>query len=192
VRRFILVSRTGRTDARGATARDAGYLDIVHQCGVMAMFVGHGHRHDVEFTAVLLGPPDPPKSVTFRGAIVRDLATDESAWFGLLRKVLSGKPHLGVGVAGVGLQVLVDDAVKRADSIFVLHEKGEPIETVEIPGSPLFIVGDHVGLAKKDEEFVMRHGKRVSLGNRTYLAAACISAINHTLDRREARDSSYT
>ncbi|MGH7339050.1 MAG: tRNA (pseudouridine(54)-N(1))-methyltransferase TrmY [Candidatus Rokuibacteriota bacterium] len=188
MRRFLLVSRTGRTDGRGASLRDAGFLDVVHQCGVMALFKAHGHREDVEFTAVLMGPPKPPKAVTFRGRELRDLATDDSDWAKVLRDVLSGKPHPGIGVAGVGLQTLIDDAARRSDPVFVLHEKGEPIESVEIDGDPLFVIGDHIGLAKKDEDYVMRTGRRVSLGKKSYLAAACVASINYTLDRRESTD----
>ena len=190
MRRFLLVSRTGRTDGRGATLRDTGYLDVVHQCGVMALFKAHGHRQDVEFTAVLMGPPHPPKSVTFRGRELRNLGTDDSSWASVLREVLSGRPHPGIGVSGVGLQTLVDDATRRRDPVFVLHEKGEPLESVPIDGDPFFVIGDHVGLAKKDEDYVLRGGKRVSLGKRSYLAAACVAAINHTLDRRESLEES--
>lgn len=186
MRRFVLVARTARTDASFASLRDAGRMDLVHQCGVMALFTSHAHRNDVEFTAVLMGPPKPPKSVMFKGREIRDLGTDERSWEEVLRAVLAGRPHQGIGVSGVSMQTLVDDALKRGDSVFALHEKGEPIETVAIDGDSLFVIGDHVGLAKKDEEYVMRKGRRVSLGKRSYLAAACVAAINYTLDRREA------
>ncbi len=182
VRHFLLVSRTGRTDGRFASLREAGRLDVVHQCAVAALFLSHGHRRDAVFTACLGGPPRPPVRVTVDGATLRDVRTDERTWESVLRTVLSGRPHPGIAVSRESLQ----DVVRPLEDVFVLHEKGEPIETIPIESNPTFVLGDQVGLPKRDESFVLRHGRKVSLGRRhSYLAASCVTALNYVLDRRE-------
>jgi len=181
MRRFVLVSRTGRTDGRFRSLREGGRLDLVHQCAVQALFLSHAHRRDTVFTACLGGPPRPPLAVTVDAAGLHDIRTDERTWEDVLRKVLSGKPHPGFSAAAASLQ----EIVATADPVFVLHERGEPVETVPIDGDPTFVLGDQVGLPKADEAFVLRRGRKVSLGRRHYLAATCVAAIQHVLDRRE-------
>ena len=46
----------------------------------------------------------------------------------------------------------------------------------------LFVIGDHIGLPKNDESFVLRYGTRLSLGKQKYLAASCIDIINYRID----------
>jgi tRNA pseudouridine-54 N-methylase len=105
----------------------------------------------------------------------------------MIPSVIAGAEYPGVYSRRIGLQGLIDEAAGRNDVPMVLHEKGEPIEGIHLGDDPVFVVGDQVGLAKKDEEFVMRRGRRVSLGRRSYLAAACVAVINHSLDRRESQ-----
>ncbi len=182
MRHFVLVSRTGRTDGRFPSLREGGRLDVVYQCALAALFLSHGRRRDTVFTACLGGPPRPPLSLTIDGANLRDVRTDERTWEDILRAVLSGRGHPGFTVSRASLQ----DVVRSSEIVFVLHERGEAIETVPILGNPTFVLGDHVGLPKQDEKFVLRYGKKVSLGRRrSYLAASCIAAMNYVLDRRE-------
>lgn len=183
MRRFILVSRTGRTDGNFTTLPEAGRLDVVYQCALMALFVSHGHREDTTFTAILGGPPRPPVSVTIDSSTLHDVRTDEESWREVLRKVLAGGQHPGFTVRRESLQ----QVIRSTGPAFALHEKGEPLETVEIEDDPVFVIGDQVGLSRVDESFILRKGTKVSLGRRTsYLAASCIAAIHYVLDRREA------
>ena len=183
MRRFILVSRTGRTDGAFQSLPEAGRLDVVYQCALMSLFVSHGHREDTTFTAILGGPPRPPVAVTIDGATLHDLRTDETSWAEVLRKVLAGGTHPGFSLRRESLQ----QVIRTTGSAFALHEKGEPLETVELGTDPVFVLGDQVGLARADESFILRKGRQVSLGRRpSYLAASCIAAIHYILDRREA------
>lgn len=182
MREFILYSRTGRTDSRFQNLRDAGRLDVVYQSILMAMFRSHAIRRDVVFHAILGGPPNPPLELEVDGAILRDARTDENSWEDILRKVLSGREHQGISIRKNSLQNLV----KNKKNIFVLEESGESINTIDLGTDPVFVLGDQVGLPKKDEEFVLRYGKKVSIGHKAYLASACICIINYILDLRES------
>jgi tRNA (pseudouridine54-N1)-methyltransferase len=181
MREFILYSRTGRTDPGFRNLREAGRLDVVYQSILMALFRSHAIRRDVVFHAILSGPPAPPLELVVDGEKLRDVRTDERTWEDILRKVLSGREHPGISIKKSSLQQLV----KEKKNIFVLEESGESIRTIDLGENPVFVLGDQVGLPKKDEEFVLRYGKKVSIGQKAYLASACICIINYVLDLRE-------
>jgi len=181
MREFILYSRTGRTDPRFQNLREAGRLDVVYQSILMALFRSHAMRRDVVFHAILSGPPNPPLELVVDGEKLRDARTDERTWEDILRKVLSGREHPGISIKKSSLQQLV----KEKKNIFVLEESGESIRTIDLGENPVFVLGDQVGLPRKDEEFVLRYGKKVSIGEKAYLASACICIINYILDLRE-------
>ncbi len=182
MREFILYSRTGRTDSRFHSLMEAGRLDVVYQCILMSLFRSHAIRRDVTFHALLGGAPNPPLELVVNGGELRDARTDERTWEDILRKVLSGRAHPGIHVRKNSLQSLV----KEKKNIFVLEESGESIKTIDLGADPVFVLGDQVGLPKKDEEFVLRYGKKVSIGQKAYLASACICIINYILDERES------
>jgi tRNA (pseudouridine54-N1)-methyltransferase len=184
MREFILYSRTGRTDSKFHNLREAGRLDVVYQCILMSLFMSHAIRRDVVFHAILGGSPAPPLELTVDGRILKDVRLDERTWEDLLRNVLSGRAHPGIHVKKNSLQQLV----KEKRNIFILEESGENIKSIDLGENPVFILGDQVGLPKKDEEFALRYGKKVSLGGRVYLASACIGNINYILDLRESFD----
>ncbi len=182
MREFILYSRTGRTDSRFHSLREAGRLDVVYQSILMALFRSHAIRRDVVFHAILGGAPAPPLELVIDGEKLRDARTDERTWEDILRKVLSGRMHPGIYVKKNSLQQLI----KGKSNIFVLEESGESIKTIDLGTDPVFVLGDQVGLPKKDEEFVLRYGKKVSIGQKAYLASACVCIINYILDERES------
>jgi len=182
MREFILYSRTGRTDSKFHSLREAGRLDVVYQCILMSLFMSHAIRRDVVFHAILSGPPAPPLELTVDGATLKDARLDERTWEDILRNVLSGRAHPGIHIKKNSLQQLI----KEKSNIFVLEESGENIKSIDLGENPVFVLGDQVGLPKKDEEFVLRYGKKVSLGGRAYLASACIGNINYILDLRES------
>lgn len=183
MREFVLYSRSGRTDGRFDSLHDAGRLDVVYQCALMALYRSHALRHDVVFRALLNGPPDPPKELIIEGAKLHDVPIDERGWEPLLKKVLSGKPHPGIELSRGSLQALTKDR----DNVFVLEKGGENIRTIDLGQDPMFVLGDQVGLPKKEEEFVLRRGRKISLGGKEYLAAQCVCIINYVLDLREAQ-----
>ncbi len=155
---------------------------MVYQSILMALFRSHALRRDVVFHAILGGPPHPPLELVVEGEKLSDVRTDERTWEDILRKVLSGRAHPGIYIRKNSLQQLV----REKNNIFVLEESGESIRTIDLGTDPVFVLGDQVGLPKKDEEFVLRYGKKVSIGEKAYLASACICIINYILDQRES------
>ena len=181
-----MYSRLGRTDSRFASLHDAGRLDIVYECVVASLFLSHGIRKDVVFHAVLSGPPCPPVHLMVDGASVHDVRTDQQTWEHVLKRALSGKSHPGVAADKLGFEAVLKDLASRA-SVFVLEESGQDVTCFDLPESVVFVLGDHVGLPKRAEDFALRYGRKISLGRQPILAASCITILNYLLDRKSRR-----
>ncbi|MBI2148209.1 hypothetical protein HYU23_00870 [Candidatus Woesearchaeota archaeon] len=183
MRNFLLYLRGGFTSGNFKNLRDAGRLDIVAHCLTSSFFLSHALRRDVIFHIILTGPPFPPKYIKVDGSKIHDVRCDEATWEVILRNVLSGKGHTGFEVFNKSFQEVVKE-LGNDNEIYVLEEKGENINNLEINNNCVFVIGDQVGLPKKDEGFVLRYGKKISLGKKVYLAADCITIINYTLDQK--------
>lgn len=174
----MLFSRRGRTDGDFYNLREGGRLDVVYQCLLLGLFTSGAIRRNVIFHTVLGGPPNPPIHLTVDGRTVRDIRTDERTWEKIIRKVLSGGIHQGISVEKESLQELV----KKKANVFVFEEKGEDVWKVKFGRNPVFVLGDQVGLPRKDEKFILRFGRKISLGRKPYLAATCVDVINYLAD----------
>lgn len=178
VKEFVLLLRGGWTSPRFRNLREAGRLDILANCLTSAFFMSHSSRKDVVFHAILTGPPNPPLHLRFEGAMLHDIATDEASWEEIIRRVLSGKGHPGTTVEKSSLQTLIRSLAGR--NIYVLEEGGE--RGMKLGKDPVFVIGDQVGLPKKDENYILRYGKKISLGKNAYLASQCITVLNYLMD----------
>ena len=166
---------------------DAGRLDIVYECIITSLFLSHGLRRDVNFNAVLNGPPNPPIHLKIIGEQLYDVRTDIDTWKAILQKALNGRPHPGVTVQKNSFENLVKTKVET-NKIYLLEEHGKNISEIELAENPLFILGDHVGLPRNAERYAMRYGTKMSLGKKPYLAASCITVINYLLDMQEGKE----
>ncbi len=184
MREFILYSRLGRTDVNWSNLHDAGRLDIVYECIIASLFLSHAIRKDTNFHAILNGPPNPPKHLKIEGATLHDVRTDQQTWTTILKKILSGKQHPGITLTKTSFETLLKTKAQQTQ-ICILEEGGKPINETTIGNNPVFILGDHVGLPKKTEDFALRYGEKISLGKTPYLAATCITILNYTLDKTQ-------
>ncbi len=178
-----MYSRKGRTDSKFTNLHKAGRLDIVHECIEASLFLSHKIRRNVVFHALLSGPPLPPLHLMVDGATLRDVRPDEETWKEILKNVLSGKPHPGIGIDKTSFEALLKTKANESP-IYVLEESGKDIFEADIRKNPVFVLGDHNGLPKKAKGFALRYGEKVSLGKQLYLAASCINIVNYLLDRR--------
>jgi tRNA pseudouridine-54 N-methylase len=182
MREFVLYSRKGWTSGGFKTLIDGGRLDTVYQCILTSQFLSHRIRRDVRFHAILNGPPNPPGHLTVDGPTLFDVRVDERTWEEIFRNVLSGGEHPGLSFVKESYQAVVSSLSDA--SIFVLEEKGAPIDEAEFSDHNVFIIGDHVGLPRAEERFALRGGTKLSIGRARYLSASTIDIINHHLDRR--------
>ncbi|MBN1329502.1 MAG: tRNA (pseudouridine(54)-N(1))-methyltransferase TrmY [Candidatus Heimdallarchaeota archaeon] len=189
---FVLFSRQGFTDGNFSSLIEAGRLDTVYQCIFASIFKSHGHRKDVKFHAFLYGPPKPPIHLEVIGESLYNVRVDERTWTEIIKKVLNGGTHPGINIIRNSFEAFIKEKVGLNEKIFVLEEKGEVIGEMEFGQSAIFIIGDHIGLPREKEKFVLRNGRKLSLGKQKYLAASCIGIINYELDKYVQRNYSIT
>ena len=182
MRTFGLYLRHGQTSGNFKNLRDAGRLDIAAHCLTSSFFLSHALRKDVIFYTVLTGPPNPPIVIRADGNLIHDVRCDEQTWGEILKNVLNGNGHTGFEVSKKSFQELIKE-LSQNNQIYVLEEKGEEIDRTTLSNNSVFVIGDQVGLPKKEEGFVLRYGKKISLGKKVYLAADCITILNYELDK---------
>ena len=180
-REFLLFSRLGNTSGHFNNLHDDGRLDITYECIIASFFLSHGLRRNVTFHSILNGPPMPPIHLQIDGKTLSDVRTDVWTWQRILKKVISGKSHPGIISNKQSFESLIKE---KADTkqIFVLEEDGEKIESKDLSSNSVFVLGDHIGLPKKVENYTLRFGKKISLGKKPYLASSCITILNYLFD----------
>ena len=193
LRRFIVLGHRAITSADfklddlcGSTGR----LDILLRCVNSAFFLSHGIRKDVEIVLLLLGEPNPPKTIRIDGSEVKYLNPDERSTAALIRNALLQKgegerkcsPGIYVSARSYG-EVLSN--VHKESKMFYLREDGEDIRSSAFGEDSTFVLGDDQDLTKEEEEVLMTYEpKRISLGPISYHADHCITLANNELDRR--------
>jgi tRNA (pseudouridine54-N1)-methyltransferase len=165
-------------------------MDVVCRCLTSALLLSYSLRRDTQFYVVLNGPPKPPVSLCFDTEKLKTIFVSERKNAHLIKTVLSEKfddkwkeTDSGIMISKKSFQSLIKELKNKP--IYVLHEKGKSIGKIEIEKNPVFIVGDHIGLPKKEEKFVLRYAKdKISLGKKSYLASSCITIMNWFCDLR--------
>ena len=197
MRRFVVLGHRAITSADfklddlcGSTGR----LDILLRCVNSAFFLSHAIRKDVEITLMLLGEPDPPKTVRIDGSEVKYLNPDERSTAALIRNALLQKGE-GERRCSPGIYVSERDYtavlsnISKESKIFYLKEDGEDIRNAEFGPDCTFVLGDDQDLTPEEEEILMDYEPRkVSLGPISYHADHCITLVNNELDRRARSD----
>ncbi len=162
----------------------AGRLDILCRCVNTSLFLSHGMRRDVEVYLVLLGQPDPPKTILFSGERVRYLSPDERSAGSLIKKALAlpardefHESTPGVYVRRGGLPDLV-----TGFPFSRLDESGADVRTV--PALPEnYLLSDHLNMTE-EEEILAGALPVYSVGPRSLHADHTITILLNELDRR--------
>ena len=193
MRRFIVIGHRAITSADfklddlcGSTGR----LDILLRCVNSAFFLSHGIRRDVEITLMLLGEPNPPKTIRIDGSEVKYLNPDERSTAALIRNALLQKGEgerkcsPGIFVSERSYEEVLSN-ISKESKVYYLKEDGEDIRKVPLAQDVTFVLGDDQDLNVVEEEILMRYEpKKLSLGPMSYHADHCVTIVNNELDRR--------
>ncbi len=168
-------------------------LDLVARCIISALWLSHKLREDTRIYVVLNGAPEPPKTLLFTPEIKR-VSPDERSIALWIKKALEkhkGRRDKewvelsnGIRISGKSFQDVIKELKEEGCCFYLLHERGKDIEDAELKENPVFVLGDHKGIPKNDEAFVLRYGERISLGRLSYLASSCISVAQWICDRK--------
>ncbi len=187
--RFAVIGHQARTSgdfSLNDLPGSGGRMDLLARCVRASLFLSHDLRRDVECYLVLLGEPEPPKTVLISGERVRYLSPDERSAGALIKRALSvtcgssfRESTPGVMVRKGGLSTLLAE-----HRFAVLHEQGEDIrEQSNLPDS--FLLSDNRDFSEEEEKLVME-SERYSVSPRTLHAEDCVTIVLNELDRRAA------
>lgn len=196
MRRFVIIGHKATTsgsfkldDLAGSTGR----LDILLRCINSAFFLSHDIRRDAEVYLILLGPPNPPKTLKFVGAELKYLNPDERSTGALVRNALMQKviteERCSPGIYASNRSYSdVLTIISKDSQLVYLKEDGTDIREVELPKDVSFVLGDDQDLTYEEEEMLMNYSPlKISLGPISYHADHCITIVNNELDRRFIR-----
>uniref|UniRef100_A0A7J2TKK5 tRNA (pseudouridine(54)-N(1))-methyltransferase n=1 Tax=Archaeoglobus fulgidus TaxID=2234 RepID=A0A7J2TKK5_ARCFL len=169
----------------------AGRIDVLCRCVSQALFLSHSIRKDVEVYLLLLGKPDPPKAVKIVSNELKRMSPDERNIAGHIRKAVGFKiskewteTNSGIFVARKDIRELLEELSKKY-KIYYLREDGRDIrDEVSSIKSPLFVLGDHLGLKQSEEDAVLEMAEKViSVSRLSLMAEQCITIVHYELDR---------
>ena len=189
MRTFAIIGHLARTDGKfilDDLPGSGGRIDLLCRCIGAAFFLSHGLRKDAECYLILLGDPEPPKTICIRGSEVRSLSPDERSTAALLKKALSlpvgttfRSSSPGIYVRATGLPELLSER-----RFALADEKGEDIRTTA-PLPDAFLFSDHLNLSASEDDLFSTI-PRFSVGPRSLHADHAITLIQNEMDRRES------
>ena len=169
----------------------AGRMDIAIHSLISAFFLSHDIRKDVRMHLVFYGMPDPPKHIEIE--YHKDLPLNKRDVANLLRTILykykpgvKNNPIPGCFIEKKSFLDILNELVKEGKEIYILDKNGEDIRETDFNESstPVFILGDHEGLPKKEIKRLKDIANKVSIGPKMYFASQTIAIVNNELDRR--------
>jgi len=191
MRRFIIVGHRASTSPEfplDDLAGGAGRMDLLLTAANAALLVSHDLRRDSEATLILLGPPDPPRTIRLEGARLQSLGPDLRANAGLVRKALAHGGRVeretspGVFVARRGLAEVLEGV---PEPLVLLCEDGKDIRKAEIPQDVAFVLSDAIDLTEEEESLVRRRSAAVwSVGPISVHTSDAIAVVHNEMDRR--------
>ena len=184
---FAIMGHLARTDgvfSLNDLPGSGGRMDVLCRCVNASLFLSHDLRRDTDCYLILCGEPAAPKTVRFSGTAVRSLSPDERSAAALIKKALDlpvgsefREAAPGISVRKGGLERLITEHV-----FAVLDEKGADIRSAEmLPDA--FILSDHLNFTD-DEESLIKHCPRYSVGPACLHADHTITVVHNELDRR--------
>ncbi|WP_421908116.1 tRNA (pseudouridine(54)-N(1))-methyltransferase TrmY [Methanolacinia petrolearia] len=188
MKRFLIIGHKAVTEG-GFSLNDmpggAGRMDVLCRCVNSCFFLSHDLRRDVECYLLLLGEPNPPKTILIKGNEVRYLNPDERSAGSLIKKALQvvcGEEFIestkDIYIRNGGLERLLNEI-----DFSVLDENGTDIRSVEeIPEN--YILSDHMNFSE-EEESLIKDLPKISAGPKVLHADHTVIVILNEHDRRE-------
>lgn len=192
MRHFVYFSKNARTSGNFNVNElmKAGRMDIVMHVIINSFFLSHRLRDNVKLHLVFYGMPDPPKHIEIQ--VSPDLEISKKDVAGLIKKILykykEGKKtevFPGCFVEKKSFLRVVEDLLNKGKEVFILDKTGKDLRGVKIPKDPVFILGDHEGLPKKEVKRLKKIATYVSVGKKVYFASQIVTIVNNELDIRE-------
>lgn len=200
MREFIYYSKSAPTKGNfGTDLMKAGRMDIAIHTVIAAFFLSHKFREDVKLHLIFDGSPDPPKHLELKPVTEGKTGIDKiylskKDVAGVIKRMLykykkgeRREVFPGYWIEKKSFLNVVGEFHEQNRALYILDKKGEDLREAKIDENPVFILGDHEGLPKKELKKLKKMCKLVSLGNKTYFASQAVVIMNHEIDIREER-----
>lgn len=196
MKEFILRARKAYTSGINLNELPKqGKLDSVCAAVASALWVSGDVRRDTIIHAVLEGPSNGPKTVTFTGNEIRGLRHDERSIASYLSEALqkgawlklNEETHVrtGIKVAKKSFERLIWEKSQEGKKTYMLDKSGTDIRKAAIGRSCIFVFGSAEGLPPKAEKLMKdMRAERISLGPKMLFASQCPVLVHNELDRR--------
>jgi tRNA (pseudouridine54-N1)-methyltransferase len=179
----------------GTDLMKAGRLDISLHAIIAAFFVSNEMRQDTNMHLVFDGHPTPPRHLTLIPSM-GGIEISKKDVLHIIKKLLykyregeNREIEPGYLIEKRSLQDTAADLAAAGSDVFILDGAGEDIRTIDIGNDPVFILGDHEGIPRKERKGLKKAGyKRVSVGPKVLFASQAIILVQNELDRREPVD----
>ncbi len=189
---FLVVGQNVCTDPKFSLndlTGSTGRLDVLLRCVNSAFMLSNDIRRDVDLYLLLLGEPDPPRAILFRGRELKYLNPDERSTAALVKNALmkeaTGDWTLstpGIYVARMDLSGILEGLGKRR--LVYLKEGGNMLSGMTLRPDDIFVLGGKEDLSAEHEKTIAAWPEtlKVSLGTRSLHADHCITVVLNSLD----------
>ncbi len=195
MREFIYFSQKAPTTGNfGSDLMKAGRMDIAVHTVIAAFFLSNAIREDTKLHLIFAGMPDPQKHLEMQPVVdgEQGVSISKKDVSGLIKRMLykykKGRrveTFPGYFVEKKSFLHVIQELQDDGKDIYVLDKKGEDIRKVKIGGNPVFVLGDHEGIPKKELKRLKKKVIPVSIGKKQYFASQTVAIVNNELDRRE-------
>lgn len=191
MKHFVYFSKSAATSGKALSHGDlmkAGRMDIAIHSFIQAVYLSKGFREDVIFHFVLYGMPDPPKHIEIR--VTKELGLNKKDIGKIIQKLLykyrEGEKTEVFSNCFIERKSLLNvvEELSGGREIFILDKRGENLRKVKISGEPVFIIGDHEGLPKKELRRLKKIATPISVGPKMYFASQVVAVLNNEMDYR--------
>ncbi len=189
MRHFVYFSRYAQTSGNFHDLMQAGRMDIAIHVIIASIFLSHGIRDDVKVHLVFYGMPDPPKHIEIQANEKLDISKKDVS--GLIKRILykykKGKKteaFPGCFIEKKSLFEVIEQLRKEGSEIFLLDKKGKDVREINVKKDCAFILGDHMGIPKKEFKRIKKIAELISVGPNIYFASHVVAVVNNELDRK--------
>lgn len=190
---FIVVGQNVGTDGKFSLndlTGSTGRLDVLLRCINSTFMLSNDIRRNIDLYLVLLGGPEPPKALLFRGSELKYLNPDERSTAALVKNALMKKAGDSWTMSTPGIYVARKDfsavmAELQGKRLVYLKEEGAPISEVRLDADDIFVLGGKEDLNPDNERTIEEWPEKlkISLGPRSLHADHCITVVLNKWDQ---------
>ncbi len=176
-----------------------GKMDSVCAAISNALWISGDVRKDTIIHAVLEGPDNGPKTITFIGDEIRGLRHDERSIASYIAMALqkgawlklNEEAHVrtGIKIAKKSFERLIWETCKeKGRQIVVLDKDGKDVRNAKFSKDCVIVFGSAEGLPPKTEKMMKElDAEKISLGPKMLFASQCPTVIHNEIDRQETK-----